>query len=249
MATGKLGTKSQAIQEYMAANPEASPQQAVEALKQQGIEVSLGLAKVVKYGKYEKGKKKPSAKKGKPTAAVKSQPVVTGSESIRQYLAKNPTAMTKDVVKALHEQGIEVSVSLVDKVKSRSSMKRSKTRQKRAFTTHSPKVSVMAKLKRGAKTQAVRDYLAEHPDANPKAVVNGLKATGMKIKITLVRSILYKKPSKPGRRRAPVVHTAARKTATTGLTIEQLLEVKRFADTFGGADQVRSALNTLEQLR
>ena len=108
----------------------------------------------------------------------------------------------------------------------------------------------MAKLKRGAKTQAVRDYLAEHPEANPQAVVEGLQAKGMKVKLTLVRSILYKKPSKPGRRRRSiVVRAAARKTRATGVSIEQLIEVKRFADSIGGPDKLRQALTTLEQFQ
>jgi hypothetical protein len=107
----------------------------------------------------------------------------------------------------------------------------------------------MARLKRGAKTQAVRDYISANPTVSPKEIVAGLASAGMKVKITLVRSIMYKKSSKRGRRRAPSVHAAARKTATTGVTIEQLLEVKRFADSFGGADQVRQALDTLEQLQ
>jgi hypothetical protein len=33
------------------------------------------------------------------------------------------------------------------------------------------------------------------------------------------------------------------------VTIEQLIEVKRFADSVGGADQIRQALDTLAQLR
>ncbi|MBW8885433.1 MAG: hypothetical protein JF612_11830 [Planctomycetia bacterium] len=107
----------------------------------------------------------------------------------------------------------------------------------------------MARFKRGAKTQAVRDYLAEHPEANPKAVVEGLKAEGMKVKITLVNGIKYNKSRKPGRRRAPVAHAAARRTSSTRVSIDQLLEVKRFADSLGGADQLRHALDTLEQLR
>lgn len=106
----------------------------------------------------------------------------------------------------------------------------------------------MARLKRGAKTQAVRDYLAEHPEANPKAVVEGLKAQGLKVKITLVNGIKYNKARKAGKRRAPVAHAAARRTSTRGMTIEQLLEVKRFADSLGGADQLRHALETLAQL-
>src|ERR1017187_3148553 len=104
----------------------------------------------------------------------------------------------------------------------------------------------MAKLKRGEKTKAVRDYISANPTASPKAIVAGLAATGMKIKLGLANSLKYSK-RKPGKRRAPVVTTAARKTSTKSMTVEQLLEVKRFADTFGGADQVRQALDTLAQ--
>jgi hypothetical protein len=107
----------------------------------------------------------------------------------------------------------------------------------------------MARLKRGAKTQAVRDYISENPTVSPKEIVAGLASAGMKVKITLVRSIMYKKSSKPGKRRVPSVHAAARKTAAKAMTIEKLVEVKRFADTFGGADQVRQALDALAQLQ
>ncbi len=245
MANGRDGTKSQAIQEYMAANPESSPQQAVEALRQQGIEVSLGLAKVVKYGKYEKGNRNTPAKKPRTrTAAVNGQAVVTGSESIRQYIAKNPTAGPKAIELGLKAEGVTVSKALVNAVKYG---KRRKSGTQRRSTA--PAVRAAARMKRGEKTQAVRDYLAEHPEANRRAVVEGLKAKGIKVNITLVSSLMYKQASKPGRRRAPSVQAAARKTATTGVSIEQLIEVKRFTDSFGSADQVRQALDMLEQLR
>jgi hypothetical protein len=80
-------------------------------------------------------------------------------------------------------------------------------------------------------------------------VVEGLKAKGMKVKMTLVSSLMYKQSSKAGKRRDPSVHAVARKTATTGMSIDQLLSVKQFVDTFGGAGQVRQALDVLEQLR
>ena len=242
MAKGRDGTKSQAISDYLAANNDANPKQIVEALKEKGIEVSVGLANKIKYGKP--GKKNPSAKKATRTAAVTGQPVVTGSESIRQYIAKNPTAGPKAIELGLKAQGITVSKALVNAVKYGKGRETGKKRRSRA-----PVVRVAARMKRGEKTQAVRDYLAEHPEANRKAVVEGLKAKGIKVKITLVSSLMYKQASKPSRRRAPSVQAAARKTATTGVSIEQLLEVKRFADSFGGADQVRQALDTLEQLR
>src|SRR5436190_3181849 len=107
----------------------------------------------------------------------------------------------------------------------------------------------MARMKRGAKTQAVRDYISANPDANPKAIVAGLKAQGLTVKLGLANSVKYSKRSKVRKGRTRAMHTAARRTSSSAVTIEQLIEVKRFADSFGGADQVRQALDTLEQLR
>jgi hypothetical protein len=107
----------------------------------------------------------------------------------------------------------------------------------------------MARMKRGARSQAVRDYLQEHPEASPKEIVDGLKARGIKVKVTLVNSIKYKKPSKTGRRHAPSLRVAARKAGAAEVTVEQLLECKRLADSMGGIDRVRNAVELLEQLR
>jgi hypothetical protein len=231
----------------LAANPEASPKSAVEALKQQGIEVSFALAKVVKYGKYGKGKKT-SAKKAKRTSSVKSRPVVSGSESIRRFIAKNPTATTKEIVTALHGQGIEVSVSLVDKVRSRSNTKRATVRRKGTPTSaRRPKLTVN-------KSESIRDFLRRNPGAMPKVVQAGLRKEGVKVATSLVSNVAFnfrKKNAAPRVRMAArrVSAKASRKTVRTGLSIEQLLSVKQFADLVGGADQVRSALDLLAQLQ
>ena len=177
MARGKsTGTKSQAVSEYLSANKDASPNQIVEALKAKGVEVSLGLAKVVKYGKPAR---KASRKKSVRVAAGNGKPM-TGSESIRQFIAK-------------------------------------------------------------------------HPDAGPKAIELGLKQKGVKVSLALISAVKYAKGSKAGKKKrrskTPVVHAAARKTATASVTVEQLLAVKRLADSLGGSDQVRMLLETLEQLR
>jgi hypothetical protein len=174
MAKARSGTKSQAISEYLATNKEANPKQIVEAMKQKGIEVSDGLAKAVKYGK---GKK--SAKKARRATAAKGMPAVSGSESIRQFIAKHPGSMPKEIRQGLKQQGVKVSMGLISSVK-----------------------------------------------------YSGGKKTGKKKR----------------RMRASVVHAAARRTSAS-VTVEQLLEVKKFADSLGGADQVRMALDTLEQLQ
>ena len=49
MAKKRRGNKSQAIRDFLAANPQATPNEIVAGLKQQGITVSPGLASNVKY--------------------------------------------------------------------------------------------------------------------------------------------------------------------------------------------------------
>jgi hypothetical protein len=175
MVTVEHVTKSQSIAEYLAGNPNANVNQIVEGLKQQGIQISLGLAKVVKYGK--KGKKAASRKAAR-AAGRKGKPI-SGSELIRRFIARHPTAMPKEIELGLQKQGVKVSTGLISNVK-------------------------------------------------------------------------YGKRSKKARRRAtrsPAARVAARKTASASVNIEQLLEVKRLADSFGGVVHLRTALDTLEQFR
>ena len=104
-------------------------------------------------------------------------------------------------------------------------------------------------MKRGAKTQAIRDYIAENPDANPKAIVAGLQVRGITVKLGLANNVKYSKRSKTQKRRAPIVHAAARMTTSPAMTFEQLVAVKKLADSLGGADNLRAALDALAQLQ
>ena len=62
MAKKKSGvSKSQSIRDHLQANPTATPNEIVAALKKQGVKVSQGLASNVKY---TSGAKKKSGKKG-----------------------------------------------------------------------------------------------------------------------------------------------------------------------------------------
>jgi hypothetical protein len=102
-------------------------------------------------------------------------------------------------------------------------------------------------MKRGERTQAVRQFLAENPGATPKSVVDGLAEKGIKVKITLVNSIKYKKPGQTGGFKSARVRSA--RGGPGALGFDHLLEVKRLADSMGGTDQVRHALDALSQLR
>jgi hypothetical protein len=176
MAKAAHGTKSEAIHEYMSTNPSATANDIVAAMKQQGIAVSFGLAKAVKYGK--KGKKS-VAKRAAKAPSSNGKFVLSGSESIRQFIAK-------------------------------------------------------------------------HPGAMPREIEKGLKAAGIRVSLGLISNVKYgggKKNAKKRRGRRAMLHVAARKTPAVAVTVDYLLEVKRLADSIGGAEQVRRALETLEQLQ
>ena len=106
---------------------------------------------------------------------------------------------------------------------------------------------IMARLKRGEKTKAARDYLAAHPEASPKEIVAGLAEQGMKVKIGLANSIKYNKRGKK-KRRGTAVRVAARRS-NGQITVEQLVQVKQLADSLGGVAHIREALDALDMLR
>ena len=103
-------------------------------------------------------------------------------------------------------------------------------------------------MKRGAKTKAIKEFLAANPQAGPAAIVEGLKAQGITVKAGLASAVKYGK-SRRKKRGRPAVRAAARRTSNGSVTVEQLVEVKKLADAIGGSELLRSALDTLEQLR
>lgn len=166
----------------------------------------------------------------------------TKSQAIREYLAANKKANPKEIVAGLKEKGVEVSFGLASAVKYGTKAKKKKARQVTAAKS-TPAVSG---------SESIRQYISKHPTAKVKEIEKGLKNEGIKVSLSLVSAVKYKKDRKPGKKKrkmAASVRVAARKTATTGVTVEQLLEVKKLADSLGGAAQVKIALDTLEQLR
>lgn len=99
------------------------------------------------------------------------------------------------------------------------------------------------KLVRGARSQAVRDYLAKNPTANVKTVVEELAKEGIKVSGALVGAIKYTKGKKAKRKR---IKAAA---VSEGLDLNQLIAVKRLVNELGGIERVKHALTALEKLQ
>lgn len=155
------------------------------------------------------------------------------SAAIRQYLAEHPAAGPKEVVESLKQAGVVVSANLVSSIKYGKMSKKSGRPARRG---RSSKMSG---------SEAIRRLLARNPDAGPKAIREKLARKGVQVSSGLISFVKFnfKKGAK-----APSVRIAARKTVASQVSFEQLIEVKRIADSLGGAAQLRHALDLLAQL-
>jgi len=110
------------------------------------------------------------------------------------------------------------------------------------------------------RTQAIRDYLTEHPGAMPKEIQQALSERGITVSPGLVSVVKYggrnKGKGKKGGRQAAAKpaevakRTSARRSGQGGkLSFDDLLQARQFVEQVGGIDQARAALDALEQLR
>jgi len=107
----------------------------------------------------------------------------------------------------------------------------------------------MARSKHGAKSEAIRTYLAANPDAGPTAVVAALKEQGVKVTVGLVSNLKFRLANPAGKRGRPAAGRRAFKNGHAEITTDQLLAAKRMADELGGVEAARAALDALVALR
>jgi uncharacterized protein YneF (UPF0154 family) len=119
------GSKSQAIQDYLKANPGANSKAVKDGLAKDGLSVSEGLVNKVKYSKPAKlktgGRKATTRKAAAPKAKAtrRGRPAAGGvnmSDAIRDFIAANPSASRPEIRDTLRTQGVAVSNSLVNAV-------------------------------------------------------------------------------------------------------------------------------------
>jgi hypothetical protein len=157
------------------------------------------------------------------------------SEAIRNFVAANPEAGPKAVVEGLKMQGVEVSANLVSSIKyGKKAVRSSKQGARRG----------RARL---SASEQIRRMLAKNPGSGPKEIREKLAKKGINVSSGLVSFVKFNFKNS-STLRAPVVQSAARKTALPQIGFEQLVEVKKVADMVGGAEQLRHALDMLAQL-
>jgi len=103
------------------------------------------------------------------------------------------------------------------------------------------------------KSQAVRDYLSENPDATASKIIPELAKRGINVSPALVSQI-KQRLKKSGNPTAPEKRAGAKKTmrnesrSGSDLTADKLVEAKKLVEELGGLDQARGALSFLEEL-
>lgn len=111
----------------------------------------------------------------------------------------------------------------------------------------------MAKRKRSTvnKSDAIRQYKAEHPDAKPKQIAEALTQQGIAVKPHMVSTVLYNQKRAEGgklkgrRGRKPAARAAVGGNGQYGV----LIEAKKFAEAAGGIDAARKVLDVLAKLQ
>jgi hypothetical protein len=96
------------------------------------------------------------------------------------------------------------------------------------------------------KTQVIKDMLAADPSASPKVVSADLATKGIKASPTYVSSIKSKLKGSHGRKRKGKKRRARDKG--DAISIEALVEAKRFADKLGGVGKVKAIFDALAKL-
>src|SRR5262249_28874030 len=98
----------------------------------------------------------------------------------------------------------------------------------------------------GTASEAIRLHLDQNPQAKPREIRAAMADQGVTASLALISKVKHRLTNAS---RSPRMRVAARLTGKSNITLEQLIEVKRLAITLGGLDQVRRAVEALEQLR
>ena len=98
----------------------------------------------------------------------------------------------------------------------------------------------------GGKTAAVLEYRKNNPEAKPKDIAAQLNEAGVKVTPGYVSTILS--TAKRGGKAKAKRGRPARKLNGAGVSIENLLAVKKLVETIGSVDEAKNAVAQYSQL-
>jgi hypothetical protein len=169
-----------------------------------------------------------------------SSATLSKSDAVREYLAAHRTAPVKQVASALADEGIEVSVALINKIKYAG---RKSLRSRRMAGRKPPLRKATARP--ASKAQAIRRALTQLGRATrPRDVVAHLKQGGVEVSAAQVSAV---RKRFRGTRPRPAAAALAGGRTGDGISLEHLMAAKRLADQVG-LDAAQRALEVLARL-
>jgi len=195
--------------------------------------------------------------------AAATKPEVNKSQSIRDYLKKNPTVHPKEVVAGLAEKAITVTESHVYVVKGKLKEKKlQKAKEKKAAKVEAvvgePAIAKNATPSAASvatnKSQAVRDLLRANPRLSVDEVISTLAGSGLTVKKGLVYMVKGKmKPKKRGKAKEKAAQETAPATAITitndgtGDALKTIKQIKGLAAELGGIKKLKALVDALAE--
>ena len=94
------------------------------------------------------------------------------------------------------------------------------------------------------KSEAIRNYKSENPEAGPKAIAAALADDGIDVTPAFVSTVLSNDKRKSGR---IGVRGRGRRAGSVD-SLDSLIQAKKLAEQMGGIAQARAALDALERI-
>lgn len=107
----------------------------------------------------------------------------------------------------------------------------------------------MARFKRGAKAQAIREAMEKTPEATAQEIVAAVKAQGMKITPQMVYGLRARAAKGPKRGRGKRKAARGGDGVNNGFTLDTLILAKKLAAQLGGVEKAKEAMDALAKLQ
>jgi hypothetical protein len=132
MAEKPKVNKSQAVRDYLKANPGVGNTEVAASLTKSGVKVSPNLVATIKANMKDRRLAKKAAKAVKPTspaAAAQDKPRTNKTQAVRDFLKANPGVRNIEVAESLGKSGIKVTANYVATIKGKMKIRRKKVKR------------------------------------------------------------------------------------------------------------------------
>jgi hypothetical protein len=132
MAEKPKVNKSQAVRDYLKANPGVGNTEIAASLMKSGIAVSPNFVGTIRSnlkGKHAANKAAKAVKPTSPAAAAQAKPRTNKTQAVRDFIKANPGVRNIEVAESLGKSGVKVTANYVATIKGKMKIRRKKVKK------------------------------------------------------------------------------------------------------------------------